>query len=294
MASRHFVAASSLAFALVLVSLHAAAFCRSTTCRGEKCETDDQGCPSTGAKLYWPTSCVSFSFQKNGTQNLDLLQTKAAVTRAFQHWAELPCTGGGTASITFTQTEDVACKKSQYNANAPNVNVVLFQDTDWTYRGIDGTLAKTSVTYNDQTGEIYDADIEVNSDNNPLTLVDPPKTVKYDLEAIMTHEAGHFLGIAHSPEPDAVMYASYAPGSISQRKVTQDDVDALCAIYPPDRKVACNADPRGGLGASCDDVKKSGCAVGATESPSDLLHLWPAAVTAVGLAAALHRRRKRS
>ena len=54
------------------------------------------------------------------------------------------------------------------------------------YRGIDGTLAKTSVTYNDTTGEIYDADIEVNSAYNEITITDDPAAIEYDLQAILT------------------------------------------------------------------------------------------------------------
>lgn len=284
--------ASPLALALALASSDASAFCRSTTCRGEKCVTDADGCPTVGAKLAWPTSCVSFSLQKNGTEKLDFQRMNAAVTKAFQHWAEMPCPGGGSAAITFMPTEDVSCKKQQYNSTGPNVNVVFFEDEYFPYRGIDGTLAKTSVTYNDDTGEIYDADIVVNSANNHLTDVDPPKQVDYDLEAIMTHEVGHFIGIAHSPDPDAVMSASYSTGSTSQRTLTPDDVGALCAIYPPGRKASCKSEPRGGFAASCDDAKSgSGCAAGATAA-SEGLHLWPAALAAGGLALVLGRRRR--
>jgi hypothetical protein len=295
MAHRHIAVASSFFLALCAFATGADAFCRSTTCRGDKCPQDEAGCPSSGAKLQWPTSCISFSFQKAGSNNLDLQQAKDAVTRSFQHWSEVKCSDGTTASLTFTRTDDVVCKKSQYNAKGPNVNVVLFQDNDWTYRGIDGTLAKTSVTYNDDTGEIYDADIEVNSANNPVTIVDPPKVVKYDLEAIMTHEVGHFIGLAHSAEPDAVMYASYAPGSISQRKLTTDDVDAICAVYPATRKAACSADPRGGLGPTCDDppAAKSGCAAGG--AATGFFDAWPAALGAGVLALVFKwRRRARS
>jgi hypothetical protein len=154
--------------------------------------------------------------------------------------------------MTFQEREPVSCKKSQYNKTAPNVNVVLFQDNDWKYRGIDGTLAKTSVTYNDQTGEIYDADIEINSANNEVTISDDPAKIEYDLQAILTHEVGHFIGIAHSDKPDAVMYPTYNPGSTTQRKLTPDDVEAVCHIYPPNSDVACETEPRNGFSGECD------------------------------------------
>jgi hypothetical protein len=166
--------------------------------------------------------------------------------------------------MTFEERAPVSCKKSEYNKEGKNLNVVLFQDDDWQYRGIDSTLAKTSVTYNDETGEIYDADIEVNTANNPMTITDDGPKIRYDLQAILTHEVGHFIGIAHSPESSAVMYASYSPGSIEQRTLTPDDVAAVCAIYPPKRAAACNVEPRGGFSPTCGTEEKSGlCTVAA-------------------------------
>jgi len=122
--------------------------------------------------LFWPTSCVGFSLQKNGTQSIDLDDTRIAVQKSFEAWSEVPCpdVGGKFSTMTFSELGDVDCHKSQYNTDGSNVNVVLFQDNDWTYKGIDGTLAKTAVTYDDRTGEIFDADIEVNAAFNNLNL----------------------------------------------------------------------------------------------------------------------------
>lgn len=257
--------AASMAGAIVAFGADAGAFCRSTTCRStasKPCETDDDGCPSTGAKLFWATSCVSFAANKRGTRDLDPEDTRAVIRKAFMSWSELPCPGGGSASITFQEREPVSCKKSEYNKEGANVNVILFQDDDWKYRGVDGTLAKTSVTYNDETGEIYDADIEVNAANNAVTITDDRAKVNYDLLAILTHEVGHFVGVAHSAEPDAVMAPSYNPGSIAQRTLTEDDVAAACAIYPPDRAARCDVEPRGGFGPTCDPPPVESCAAG--------------------------------
>src|SRR5690349_5665990 len=179
---------------VLLVSENASAYCRSTTCRstgGKECPTDEDGCPTSGEPLYWPTKCLSYAVNKLGTQDLDPADTREVIKKTFQHWSDVDCGGGKTASMTFQEREPVPCKKSQYNKTGNNLNVVLFQDDDWKYRGIDGTLAKTSVTYNDETGEIYDADIEINTANNFVTITDDPNKIQYDLEAIVTHEVGH-------------------------------------------------------------------------------------------------------
>ena len=290
------------AFALVAATAsEAAAFCRSTTCRStskKECATDDDGCPAEGAKLYWPTSCVSFAMNKLGTQDLDPGDTRAIIRKSFLSWADLPCKDGGNASITFQEREPVTCKKSEYNKDGPNVNVILFQDDNWNYRGIDGTLAKTSVTYNDTTGEIYDADIEVNAANNTVTITDDPRKVEYDLQAILTHEAGHFIGLAHSPDPGAVMFASYNPGSTSQRTLTQDDIDAVCAVYPPNSGVVCNVEPRGGFSATCDDAPSGGICAASAAAPAQATSgsgaLLALAIGTVTAARARRARRERA
>jgi len=253
---------------ILAVAADASAFCRSTTCRstGEKeCKTDENGCPTSGAKLFWTSRCISYAVNELGTQDLDPEDTRAIIKKTFQAWSDVPCGKdgkAGAASMTFQERDPVACKKSEYNKEAPNLNVVLFQDDDWKYRGIDGTLAKTSVTYNDETGEIYDADIEVNAANNTVTISDDQRKIDYDLQAILTHEVGHFIGVAHSSEASAVMFASYSPGSTAQRKLTDDDVAAVCAIYPPNSSAECNVEPRGGFSPTCDPEEKSGpCAV---------------------------------
>jgi len=282
---------------ILLVAEDASAFCRSSTCRstgGKECPTDDDGCPTSGEKLFWPTRCLSYAFNKLGTQDLDPEETRAVIRKTFQAWSDVDC-NGGTASMTFQEREPVPCKKSQYNKTGPNLNVVLFQDDDWKYRGIDGTLAKMSVTYNDETGEIYDADIEVNTANNFVTITDDPNKIQYDLQAIMTHEVGHFIGIAHSPDPAAVMFASYSPGSTTQRKLHPDDVKAVCSIYPPGEDQECNVEPRGGFSERCDDPDTGGiCSIGTVGNSQASFGLMGLVFGSGILVAAGVRRRARS
>ena len=44
----------------------AAAYCRSTTCVGD-CARDNDECKIEGQVLYWPTQCLGFSLQANGS-----------------------------------------------------------------------------------------------------------------------------------------------------------------------------------------------------------------------------------
>jgi hypothetical protein len=282
------VRASFLA-ALVAASFgasSASAFCRSTTCSGA-CARDDDGCKTTGIPLAWPGLCVGFSVQHDGTRNLPMADVRSAIEASFVTWSDLDC-GGGTSSVAFSELDDVACHRSEYNTAGPNANVILFQDDRWSYKGIDDTLAKTTVTFDHETGAILDADIEVNYALNEFTVGDA--RVVYDLQSVLTHEIGHFIGLDHSPDPSATMNAAYIEGDTSLRTLEVDDITAVCTVYPPNRPGVCAPTPRGGLAHDCAQDggadSASGCAFAATNP-----RRWgPVVFLACGVALSLRRR----
>lgn len=286
--------AFTLGAALLLGAASASAFCRSTTCTGGDCPRDDDGCKTTGTPIAWPGVCVGFSLQRDGTTHIPLSDVRLAVEKSFATWSEIPCKIG-TASILFAELDDVSCHRTEYDGSKPNANVILFQDTKWTYNGPNDTLAKTTVTFDADTGEIFDADIEVNHAYNEFTTGDDH--VVYDLESVLTHEIGHFLGIDHSPDPDATMYAGYDEGSIEQRSLEADDTEALCQIYPSSRSGKCEPEPKNGLSDECGqapakaDPKEEGGGCALTTPSTDAT---PVAllVSALALSAARRRRRR--
>jgi hypothetical protein len=48
------------------------------------------------------------------------------------------------------------------------------------------------------SGELVDADIEINAKDRVLSLTRPAPHGSFDLESVVTHEAGHFFGLDHS------------------------------------------------------------------------------------------------
>jgi hypothetical protein len=290
-------AIGALVLGFLLSSTKASAFCRSTTCRStatRDCVQDQDGCTAEGAKLFWPTSCISYATNRLGTADLDAEETRAAIRKTFQAWSDVKCADGSIAAMTFQERDPVPCKRSEYRKGQPNVNVVLFQDDDWKYRGIDATIAKTSVTFNETTGEIYDADIEINTANNTVTISDVRGEIDYDLQAVLTHEVGHFIGIAHSPEPTAVMYATYTPGSITQRTLHPDDIDAVCSVYPASSPRVCDPEPRNGFSGTCPDPEEgaSHCSARPSAAPASSVALAGFAASGFILAARLRRRKR--
>ena len=255
-------ALASLAFVAALAgSSGAHAFCRSTTCSGS-CVRDENDCKIDGLPLFWASSCVGFSLQENGSEHIAFADFEAVAIQSFVAWSELDC-GGGLSSIAFTRLADVACHRAEYDPSGPNANVVMFQDYKWDYQGTDNTLAKTTVTFDSDTGEILDADIELNHAFNELTVGDDQ--VVYDLQSILTHEIGHLMGLDHTLDAIATMNAGYAPGDTDLRDLESDDIAGVCAAYPPDRPATCRPEPRGGLADACstsdDDEGEGSCAM---------------------------------
>lgn len=52
----------------------------------------------------------------------------------------------------------------------------------------------------------------------------------YDLQTIALHELGHILGLAHTPNPKALMYPYFEPGE--RKDLNEDDIRGIRALYP--------------------------------------------------------------
>jgi len=242
----------------------AEAFCPSTTCVND-CQFDESGCKVTGIPLRWASGCVGFSFQKDGSENITKETARPALSASFGVWADMPCEGG-PSSLTFVQLDDVSCRKAEYNVDEANANIVMWQDYKWKYQGIDNTLAKTTVTYDSDSGLILDADIEINHAYNLFTVGE--EGAVNDVQSVVQHEVGHLMGLDHTPVIGATMATDYAEGSL-RRLLSDDDVQAACAMYPPGRGASCDSTPLGGFSKDCggeevsteEREEEGGCAI---------------------------------
>jgi hypothetical protein len=137
--------------------------------------------------------------------------------------------------------------------------------------------------------------MEVNGTKNLTTATPVPDKDSYDLQSILTHEVGHFLGLAHTLKPDATMNRTYRPGTMGFRNPSPDDVLAICAAYPPGRPVtrACYPEPRHGFSSECaTDPPPGGCSTALLSSSRGAGRAcW--LTVAFGAAASRARRRAR-
>jgi hypothetical protein len=185
-------------------------------------------------------------------------------------------------------------------------------DTGDPFHGDSRVIALTTVSYDNGSGEIVDADIELNAwtgaGSSPpgyyFTCVDPPAPtcgapgdtgcISMDVQNTVTHEAGHVLGLGHSLSQycppnvtvanEATMCATASLGETAKRTLAPDDVAGICAIYPAGAPTRASCDgsrllvPR--QSSSCQQPSSCGCGTAGAEG-------W------LGLAALLLWRRRR-
>lgn len=247
----------AVVLSIALAAPPAFGFCRTTTCDPadpkQHCKVDAMQCVTSGVPLSWRSSCVTVGVQGSGSPRNGLSYDEVAVVveRAFGTWMKAGC-GSGAPSIDVKLIGPVECGVSEYNSKAGNANIVLFREDDWPYVGAANAVGLTTTRFDNMTGELWDADIELNGVEGDLSVGDPIRGV--DLLSVLTHEAGHFLGLSHSPDQTATMRAVYLPqqDGTSFRTLASDDVAGICAIYPPDRKPATTScENRHGFSSEC-------------------------------------------
>jgi predicted Zn-dependent protease len=264
-------------------------YCRTTTCEptyrcdeypDDCCIRDEKtGCDTNGVPIAWPTSCVSYAIQKDGSskENISAAELSSLVDQAFDTWLDTSCPNG--ISLTVENYGEVDCRLSEFNTKLANANIWMFRDSGWSTgdpsQGGDGfdssALAVTTTNFHTKSGQLFDADVELNSDRVDFTL--PGETTNFDLLSILTHEAGHFLGLDHSPHSEATMYYAYNPPSIEARSLDTDDEQGFCAAYPEDREIpnGSSCDPRRGFTKECKydaDPPKGACSFRPGPSPN--------------------------
>jgi hypothetical protein len=315
------------ALAIVLASRGAHGYCRTLSCSVPGFDPSEDGtcappdlvqvCSAQNppvvmpVPLWWRNACVGYDIQQDASIQIPYDTAAQVAAQSFSKWTETLCPVGaswGRVSIDVRDLGPVSCDKVQYSMNQGNQHVIVFRDDGAPDFDMNNTLGLTTVTFDPTTGEIYDADMEINS-SVTLAVSDPVPPDGYDLQSIITHEAGHFLGLAHSVEFTATMYAQYVPGSTSKRILTADDMAGICAIYLPggtravDPSVdasgqvaedACNPTPRHGFQSQCAQPESASCSTSPEDLSSPSVPLVLGAAATLGSVGAFRRTSRRA
>jgi len=282
-----------LALLILLVAADAQAFCRLTTAEpsaGGACSTQGRG-------LAWQRQCISYTVVPRERSGLDLEQIRDTIDESFEQWTEVRC-GSEPLPIELGQTEKLgACTQAEYNQYGPNANTIMFL-SEW--EGEDfprEAFGLTLVWHDPQTGEIFDADMQLNETIAPIAICDEGCSGDVvDLANVVTHEAGHFLGLGHSNVISATMSANALLGETAKRSLEGDDHNGVCSIYGRSAEPVCDGGdfaPDRGFTALCGDQEPEGssCAAGAVGSGTSDRAPLPLACLALALLLRFYRKR---
>ncbi|MEN9580906.1 MAG: hypothetical protein RJA70_3915 [Pseudomonadota bacterium] len=228
---------AALIAALATTAPNAEAFCRLTTCNpdepGAMCQTDASGCITQGDPLFYSTGCISFAVARGDAKALNLTDEEFhdVVLEAFASWQGVDCGGNQPPGFTVSSAGIVDSKGKFFCKDNPELNVGVWGLlSEWPHSQT--SLGFTTSTFETKHGEVFDADVELNL-GKIVNSSFPIAAMRQVVLSIVTHEAGHVLGLAHSDGLDAVMAASYNPSDLLDRPLTPDDVAGICAIFPP-------------------------------------------------------------
>lgn len=199
-----------------------------------------------GPSVAW--SVREVVMRRSGVGNdggIDEAAIDRALERGAAQWSGLACSDIDLVLGAPTSDRIIGFDWHKGSDDPSNQNIVVFRN-DTADDPIDawlhtfGALAITTVTFDNTTGRLLDADIEVNDTSFDYTACDPGDAgceVAFDLQNTLTHELGHVLGLDHPPsaEPgaaEATMFASAARGDTEKRDLAADDEAGLCTLYP--------------------------------------------------------------
>jgi hypothetical protein len=223
---------------------------------GSACPVRARQLTSAGSiAVRWSTALNSNPvtiLTQNQTASGQLTEIEQVIAQSLAAWSGV----SGTTLVPATFTP-LTRTTTQTACGPDGINSICFDQADMAFTP--GVLAFTRVITTDRLGvqvgssavstqlaQILDADIYFNpSDSNtayatPLALAANPKA--YDLESLLTHELGHFLGFSHSAVWSAIMFPfAPAPGTFSGIRPTaqqpdaplgDDDRTGLRVLYP--------------------------------------------------------------
>ena len=122
----------------------------------------------------------------------------AAIQAAMETWSNVPSSEVRFAALEVTPL---------LNPSSNGTNLVTFADTD-RIRSVMGVAVGITLLFWDGAGALTDTDILFNPAYSYSTTLRPDT---FDIQATMTHELGHALGMDHSGVAGASMFAVAAP-----------------------------------------------------------------------------------
>lgn len=192
---------------------------------GTRNRTDGSNGTGTGPFLFWQPDYFPVPYFISMPSFANRQAFVDAVDRSFATWRDPQ-----DVRLEFVP---MGCTTVAENRN-DGVNAIIFQTDHWEFDP--AALAITRNFYvsgsGARAGLILDTDILVNGFNHDYSTTGGASV--HDMQNIMTHEVGHFIGLGHEDNPkdaDATMFESAAIGETKKRTLGVTDAQILFEAY---------------------------------------------------------------
>lgn len=204
----------------------------------------------TGKAVHWEKTTVTVAADPAfASRSLSPEAVALAIEEAAAAWNALP---------------EMRVKLVRATAPGEAAVQVRFCRSAWTRAA--GLLGHSKFDAAVATGLVQSAVVEVNDCDFKFVGPEDVADGALDLQAVLTHEFGHLLGLNHSEDPGAVMFTS--TGTVRQRRPNPDDRRALASIYG-------NATAPPQPGQMNDPTEKAQSYMGGKEAPLPFELPWP-------------------
>jgi hypothetical protein len=137
-----------------------------------------------GTPLYWTPSSIEMRLASTSIPGVDPADARPAFQSSLRAWSR----AGGCTRIVLLDGGEVTGLSTNLQRTAVDMeNRIVFRASDWPAELGPETLALTSTVYRRSSGEILDADIDMNAVDHVWSAETPPLTGHDDVQNTLTH-----------------------------------------------------------------------------------------------------------